>query len=91
MLRHQYADLFEVRDANWKNDEKNLNVSALFLFLPLYLGRIVLLRAGCIHSRLYYEQGLLNSKDTSIFHCAYLSEVRSSLMLSILIYNSTFF
>ena len=39
MLRHQYVDLFqdlfEVRDAKWKNEEKNMNVSALFLFLPL--------------------------------------------------------
>ena len=34
MLRHQYVDLFEVRDAKWK--KKNMNVSALFLFLPLY-------------------------------------------------------
>ena len=35
MLRHQYVDLFEVRDAKWKKEEKNMNVSALFLFLPL--------------------------------------------------------
>ena len=34
MLRHQYEDLFEVRDAKWKNEEKNRDVSALFLFLP---------------------------------------------------------
>ena len=32
MLRHQYVDLFEVRDAKWKNEEKNMNVSALFSF-----------------------------------------------------------
>ena len=40
MLRHQYVDLFkdlfDVRDAKWKKEEKNMNVSALFLFLPLY-------------------------------------------------------
>ena len=45
MLQHQYVDLFEdlfeVRDAKWKNEEKNMNVSALFLFLPLY-ARIML-------------------------------------------------
>ena len=35
MLRHQYEDLFVVRDAKWKNEEKNRDVSALFLFLPL--------------------------------------------------------
>ena len=39
MLRHQYVDLFEdlfgVRDAKWKNEEKNMNISALFLFLPI--------------------------------------------------------
>ena len=39
MLRHQYVDLFQdlfqVRDAKWKNEEKNMNVSALFLFLLL--------------------------------------------------------
>ena len=41
MLRHQYVDLFkdlfEVRDAKWKKEEKNMNVSALLLFLPLYI------------------------------------------------------
>ena len=41
MLRHQYGDLFkdlfEVRDAKWKKEAKNMNVSALFLFLPLYI------------------------------------------------------
>ena len=41
MLRHQYEDLFEdlfvVRDAKCKNEEKNMDVSAIFLFLPLYL------------------------------------------------------
>ena len=36
-LQDLYADLFEVRDAKWKNEEKIINVSALFLFLPLYL------------------------------------------------------
>jgi len=40
MLRHQYVDLFkdlfEVRDVKWKKEEKNMNASALFLFLPLY-------------------------------------------------------
>ena len=40
MLRHQYVDLFkdlfEVRVAKCKKEEKNMNVSALFLFLPLY-------------------------------------------------------
>ena len=39
MLGHQfedlYEDLFEVRDAKWKNEEINRDVSALFLFLPL--------------------------------------------------------
>ena len=34
-LQDLYADLFEVRDAKWKNEEKIINVSALFLFLPL--------------------------------------------------------
>ena len=39
MLRHQYEDLFknlfEFRDAKWKNEENYRDVSPLFLFLPL--------------------------------------------------------
>ena len=63
MLRHDevlFADLLEIRDAKWKNEEKNRDVSTLFLFLPLVNKRQIsayfnnyLVHTVCIHFDLY--------------------------------------